>query len=115
MTQVPYSPMHGPEKQVSQEDMWKTLAKHSSPKIEVQSENIGQSPKAQHLVLQWQEPVRTGRLSGYLLTHCGTFSISKDIGKDDFVTYTAWRVSPKTELGIVATREAAELLCQAAP
>lgn len=107
--------MHGPEKQVTQEDMWKTLAKHSSPKVEVKIEKAGESPKAQLRVLQWCDPVRTGRLSGYLLSRCGTYSISKNEGADKFVTYTAWCIAPKAQLGIVTTREAAEALCQAAP
>jgi hypothetical protein len=120
MTQIPYNPMRKAEKYVTQEDMWTTLARHLSPNVQVQLPQEVPTPKAE---LRWLEPVRTGRLSGYVLTACGRYSISKDIGQGDAVTYTAWKRLPDLErhgkpwkqmpvnLGCALTRAEAEQLC----
>ena len=108
--------MRGPEKHLTQEDMWTTLAKHTKSELPKETPKAEATPKAELRVLEWCEPVRTGKLSGYVLTRCGTWSISKDVGKDDFITYTAWR--RKTErvdavmLGCRTTLTEAQHLCQ---
>ena len=102
--------MRKAEKFVSQEEMWSKLAKHSKSSVAVAT--------AQPEPLVWLEPVKTGRRSGYVLTACGGFSISKD-DCGTSVGYTAWdrRVVPPAmaiNLGCVATKEEAEMLCEAA-
>lgn len=100
--------------------MWKTLERHTGPKIGVKPQEVGESPKAKlREPLQWLEPVKTGRLSGYVLSQCGRYSISKDVGQNDFVTYTAWirrsakDLNDQVMLGCRTERVAAEYLCQA--
>lgn len=116
MTKAAYSPMHKPAKAVSQEDMWETLAKHSKSEVRIHRENVGQTPKAELRVpLQWLDPVKTGPISGYVLTACGQFSISKDSVRGAPM-YTAWdRRPPKPamaiNLGVRLERKDAEHLC----
>jgi hypothetical protein len=99
---MPYSPLHAPEKHVSQEDMWKTLSKNAKT-------------EAKPVPLQWEKPVRTGDRSGYMLEVHGRYSITKDANETG-VTYTAWRRATRTHaevnLGCVMKREEAETLCQ---
>lgn len=105
--------MRKEEKYVSQEDMWAKLAKHSSPKVEI-TPQAGEAPKEQLPALVWLEPVKTGRRSGYVLTACGAYSISKDASESS-ETYTAWRRGdPPTNLGCVMTKAEAEKLCEGA-
>jgi hypothetical protein len=118
-----YQPIRPPEKGVTQEDMWKTLAKHAQTEVEVHllrnAARVGASPKEKlrrPLPLVWKQPVKTGEISGYVLTRCGRFSISKDsvMGKP---MYTAWRRSetrdlPPLNLGVRLTRNEAERLCE---
>lgn len=119
MTQTPYQPMRKPQKVLTQADMWETLAKHSGLKIEVQPKEVGETAQPELRPLQWCDPVRTGRLSGYLLSQCGIYSISKDVGVDDFITYTAWiRRTAKDKqdqvmLGCRTLLDEAKYLCQA--
>lgn len=114
---VPYSPMHAPRKNVTTEAMWQTLAKHSSLPIKPPEE--GQTPKAELRVpLLWLDPVKTGPISGYVLTACGQFSISKDSVRGAPM-YTAWdRRPPKPamaiNLGVRLERVEAERLCELA-
>lgn len=104
MSQAPYSPMRKAEKFVSQEEMWTKLARHAKPTIVVKAP------------LEWLEPVRTGKRSGYVLTACGLWSISKD-DSGTSVSYTAWKRStdPATNLGCVASRAEAERLIEEVP
>jgi hypothetical protein len=99
---MPYSPLHAPDKHVSQEDMWKTLSKNAKTEAKPQP-------------LQWEKPVRTGDLSGYMLEVHGRYSITRDADAAG-VTYTAWRRATRTHaevnLGCVMKREEAERLCQ---
>lgn len=120
-----YQPIRPPEKQLTQEDMWKTLAKHAHAEVRILRENAAQSPKEKPAValrpLKWQKPVRTGELSGYVLSQCGRYSISRDSVKGA-VMYTAWKRSPpdadgryqlpKANLGVRLTRKEAEHLCE---
>src|SRR5262245_61254110 len=96
-----YQPMHPPQKEVSHEDMLRILARHAS--------------KTKRR-LEWDKPVKTGRLSGYMKTLCGGWSISKDACRDE-VSYTAWRSPTKTEatvnLGCRLKVEEAKALCEA--
>jgi hypothetical protein len=111
--------MRKPEKQVTQEDMWKILERHTGAPIQRKSSLVGESPKEKlREPLKWGEPVRTGRLSGYVLTACGRYSISKDVGVGDFITYTAWRVRMSSYeqpvlLGCRTSRIEAERIAQA--
>jgi hypothetical protein len=102
MTQMPYVPMHPPKKELTQEDMWRTLAKHA--------------PVPQKAPLEWEKPVKTGPKSAYILTRCGTYSVSKD-ASGDMVTYTAWkrptRGTPEINLGCRMTADEAKALCEA--
>ena len=107
--------------------MWETLAKYTKPPSSI-SNNVPderQSPKEKlRRPLAWLEPVKTGRLSGYVLTACGGYSISKDVSGES-VSYTAWKCLPDLQrhgkpwkqmpvnLGCVTTRAEAEALCAA--
>lgn len=114
MALTPYSPIHGPEKMVTQEDMWRVLEKHGGTRPEAV-----QTPKAEPAValqpLVWLTPVKTGDGSGYVLTQCGRFSIEKRKVKGKSM-YMAWlRKEPPHEsisLGIRLTRREAEHLCE---
>jgi hypothetical protein len=124
MTQMPYVPMRDAEKAVTQEDMWKTLAKHAPVEVRVQlSKTEAQTPKAESAIalepLLWNKPVWTGThdnpyVCGYILSQCGRFSICKDSvhGKE---MYMAWarREPPHASiiLGVRPTRAEAEVLC----
>jgi len=122
MAQVAYSPMHPPQKVVTQEDMWKTLAKHV-PQTSVKLPPAAQSPKEKAAPLEWHKPVRTGERSGFVQTVCGRFSISKDASGEE-VSYTAWRRMPDTmrdgrpykempvHLGVFKARADAEAICR---
>jgi hypothetical protein len=106
--------MHPPQKDVSQEDMWKVLEKHGGTRPKE-----GQTPKAELRKtlprLEWDKPVKTGENSGYLLSLCGLFSISKDSVKG-VAMYTAWRrrqgETPERMLGIRDHLAEAKHLCE---
>jgi|AGTN01.3.fsa_nt_gi hypothetical protein len=70
--------------------------------------------------LQWQKPVKTGQHGqGYILSECGTFSVTKDMHELGF-NYSAWDWRPKklgkpaVNLGIKQTKDEAIALCEAA-
>jgi len=114
MTQAPYQPIHAPQKQVTQEDMWQVLEKHGGTRPKA-----GQTPKAELLKLlpplEWDKPVRTGENAGYLLSLCGRYSISKDsvMGK---AMYAAWirrqGEIPERMIGIRDHLDEAKHLCE---
>lgn len=116
---MPYSPMHGPRKNVTQEDMWETLKRHLPPDSPLRDAGReARTPKAEPAValppIEWQKPVRTGENSGYLLSQCGHFSISKDSVRGKPM-YSAWRLIPDQPgqlIGIRLTRAEAERLCE---
>jgi hypothetical protein len=114
---TPYQPMRRPDKGVTQEDMWKTLAKHAKPDIQISPE--AQSPK-EKAPLEWKDPVWTSQHgqngAGYRETVCGRFTISKDAHELGF-SYTAWRREasiPPTILGLGASAKEAMKLCEEA-
>lgn len=114
---MPYQPMRRPEKGVTQEDMWKTLAKHSKPDVQVLPETQSAQQKSG---LEWKDPVWTSQNgpngAGYRETVCGRFTISKDAHELGF-SYTAWRREasfPPTILGLKPTAKEAMALCEAA-
>lgn len=110
--------MHGPEKNVTQEDMWKTLAKHSS--VPVKPPQSSESPEERlfRKPLEWCEPVRTGEKSGYVLSADGAFSVDKSPVKG-VPMYTAWarRQPPHASinLGVRLSLAEAQRLCELAP
>jgi hypothetical protein len=115
-----YQPMHPPAKEVSQEEMWTKIAKHTRGYVQVSP--VVASPK-ERSALEWLKPVRTGERSGYVQTVCGRYSISKDVVGPEII-YTAWRRVPGAirgakpykempiHLGVSMKREKAEELCQ---
>jgi hypothetical protein len=112
--------MRKAEKHVTQEDMWATLARHANVEVQVQLSKEREAPKEQLRVrepLKWHEPVKTGGVSGYVLSQCGRFSISKDSVKGKPM-YMAWlRKDPphdSVSLGIRLTLKEAEHLCELA-
>lgn len=119
MSQLPYSPMRAPEKHVTQEDMWETLKKHAQSEVELQlSKREGQTPKAELPVrkpLKWQKAVKTGEISGYMLSADGAFSVSKDSVRGKPM-YSAWKrdTDPATNLGVRLTLLEAQHLCELA-
>lgn len=114
-----YQPIRPPQKQCTQEEMWATLAKHTKAEVRVHVSNETQSPKEKSAPLEWQKPVRTGEMSGYVLTTCLKYSVSKDCvgGKP---MYLAWKcrfdASGKrelpTHLGIRLSLIEAQHLCE---
>lgn len=102
MTKAAYSPMHKPPKGLTQEDMWKTLSKHAP----VQIPKVEQTPKAElRPPLEWCEPVKTGSGSGYILSQCGRFSITKNPSQGKPM-YMAWlRKVPPTDSVILGVRD----------
>ncbi len=117
MAATPYSPMGKPEKHVTQQQMWETLAKRAKPQVAVRPET--QSPQAK-APLEWKEPVwtsdRGNRGSGYLETVCGRFTISRTEHELGY-SYSAWRREaefPPTSLGVVSNLDEAKKLCEAA-
>jgi hypothetical protein len=118
----PYSPLHEPQKVVTQEDMWTTLARHV-PEGSLKPPQATQSPKEKSVPLEWHKPVRTGERSGYVLTACGRYSITKD-AHGEAVTYSAWKRLPDTirdgrpykempiPLGVFKIRADAEAICR---
>jgi hypothetical protein len=116
MTQAPYQPMRKAQKAVTQEDMWSTLARHAKVEVRIHLEKAVEAPKEQRPPLEWCEPVKTGAISGYVLSRCGDFSISKD-SVNGAPMYSAWdrRTKPMaTLLGIRTARWEAEKLCEIA-
>lgn len=118
MTQTAYSPMHRPEKGLTQEDMWTTLAKHAQSEVQIHLQKVGETPKAELRIREpmvWQKPVRTGDNAGYVLSQCGRFSISKDC-VCGAPMYMAWRRRdpPHTSknLGVRLTLIEAQHLCE---
>jgi len=112
---MPYQPMRPVQKGVTQEDMWKTLARHAKPDIQANPET--QSPQAK-APLEWKPPVWTSPRgpegAGYRETVCGRFTISKDAHELGF-SYAAWRREkefPPTMLGIKKTGNDALKLCE---
>jgi hypothetical protein len=105
----PYSPIREPQKEVSQEEMWAKLAKHTKPRVEVKL-------PAETRPLEWQKPVKTSpHGAGYMLSACGKFSVTKDMHELGF-SYTAWlrTTQPATNLGCKLKKEEAMALCEAA-
>lgn len=118
MAQIPYQPMHSPQKQVTQEDMWETLKRHLPPgsSLEMKGSET-QSPKEKPAVarLKWCEPVETGEGAGYVLSQCGRFSIEfRQVHKARM--YMAWRRQipshNSVSLGIRTTSKEAVRLCK---
>lgn len=114
---MPYQPMKRPGKDITQEDMWKTLARHAKPEVDVQVQPAAQSPKEKS-ALHWNEPIWTSphgpNGAGYRETVCGRFTISKDAHELGF-SYTAWKREaqfPPTSLGVKATAKEAMKLCE---
>lgn len=114
---MPYQPMKRPEKGVTQEDMWKTLAKHAKPDIQIGPKTQSAQPKAP---LEWKDPVwtsdRGNRGSGYQETVCGLFTISRTEHELGY-SYSAWRREsefPPTSLGVVSSSDEAKKLCEGA-
>jgi hypothetical protein len=106
--------MHAPRKEVSQEDMWTTLAKHAP----VKRPQVVATAKPELPPLEWCEPVKTGALSGYVLTMDGHFSVSKDVVRGAPM-YTAWDRRPKPvamaiNLGVRLALVEAKKLCELA-
>jgi len=106
---MPYSPMHPPRKEITQEEMWQKISKH----VPADSLKALQPKKVEPL--KWDKPVRTGERSGYMLEALGRYSITKDADATG-VTYTAWRRATTSNhmaenLGCVDKREEAERLC----
>lgn len=116
MTQTPYNPLRRPEKYVTTEDMWTTLAKHSP--VPLQTPKGSESPKEKRRVLVWEKPVKTGELAGYVLSADGGFSVDKT-PVNGVAMYTAWaRRQPPHEsinLGVRTTLKEAQHLCEIAP
>lgn len=94
--EIPYQPMKGPQKQVSQTDMLAILEKHAQ-----RTGILVPQPKAQTLVenppaprvqsgLQWNKPEKgaTG-----VRTVCGRYSCSK-VTVNGKQTYEVWRLVP---------------------
>lgn len=112
MSQAPYNPMHPPQKAVTQEDMWKVLEKHGGTRPKE-----GQTPKAELPALpplEWAEPIKTGKNSGYVLTLCGRYSVSKDSVMGTAM-YNAWRRNTPDmpdHLGIRDRLDEAKHLCE---
>lgn len=124
MAQMPYSPMRGPEKLVTQEDMWTRLAKHAPAEVEIHRQKAAQTPKAEPAVallpLEWHKPEWTGppgdrHRCGFILSLCGRFSITRERVHGGEM-YEAWRrKDPAHEsipLGIRSTKREAEHLCE---
>lgn len=107
---LPFSPLHEPAKHVSHERMKEILASHT-PKAEepCKPNEVGETPKAE---LQWDKPMRTGPLSGYVLTLCGLYSVTLE-SVDGVRMYRAWK-RPSTDLGTATTAAEAQAICQAA-
>ncbi len=110
--------MHPPQKVVSQGDMWETLARHAKAEVQIHRGKAGKTAQPELRVretLVWQKPVRTGENSGYLLSACGRFSISKDCVKGTPM-YMAWlRKEPPHDsknLGVRLTLIEAQHLCE---
>lgn len=110
---LPYSPMHGPQKALTQEDMWSTLSKHCP--IPSQTPQVVATPKAEPPPLVWEKPVKTGEISGYMLSADGAFSVSKDSVRGAPM-YSAWKrnTDPATNLGVRLTLAEAQHLCELA-
>ncbi len=98
--------------------MQEILAKRSG--LDPEQVRVECEPKTEPLPLariQWQPPVRTGERSGYILSQCGKWSISKDLSGET-VSYTAWRCATQkydqpTHLGVRNSADEAKLLCEA--
>ena len=114
MAQQPYSPMHGKQKAVSQEDMWNLLEKHGGTRPKER-----QTPKAELRVplppLEWETAVRTGPNSGYALSKCGRYSVSM-VSVMGRAMFTAWARKqgdiPERMIGIRDRPQEAKTLCE---
>jgi len=94
--EIPYRPMKGPQKEVSQTDMLAILEKHahrtgvplSKPKVEVVVENP--PPPSLQSGLEWNKPEKgaTG-----VRTVCGRYSCSK-VTLNGKQSYELWRLVP---------------------
>jgi len=93
--EMPYQPMKGPQKEVSQADMLAILEKHakrtshaSLAKVEAVVENT--SPARVLPSLEWEKPAKgaTG-----VKTTCGRYSCSK-VTVSGKTTYEVWRLVP---------------------
>lgn len=77
---VPYQPMHGPKKEVSQERMLEILAKHSAAKVSVEIKPAGPDV-APTPGLVWQEPRKDTPNLWISLSKCERYSIHATRGK----------------------------------
>jgi len=104
--------------------MWAKLARHAPAEVEIQLSKAVQSPQEKPAVassplvwgeVKWTGPKDDPRLSGYILSQCGRFSINGRRVNRGY-HYMAWfRKDPPHEsvsLGIRTTRREAEHLCE---
>lgn len=94
--EIPYQPMKGPQKQVSQTDMLAILEKHAQrtgiPVSQPKAQTVVEDPPASGVQsgLQWNKPEKgaTG-----VRTVCGRYSCSK-VTCNGKQTYEVWRLVP---------------------
>lgn len=103
----PYSPLHKPQKPVSQDRMQEILSKNSS--------KATQSPQ-EKFSLKWLPPERTGPGTAMMRSECGQFRIDK-VESQLSVGYTCWRLRAadrglNQRLGSAGTKEEAIALCE---
>lgn len=94
--EIPYQPMKGPQKEVSQTDMLAILEKHAQrtgiPVSQPKAEAVVENPSSSRLQsgLEWNQPEKgaTG-----VRTVCGRYSCSK-VTLNGKQTYEVWRLVP---------------------
>lgn len=119
-----YNPMREPQKELTHDDMWKTLAKHGASRADVEVRPA--EPAGPHLqppaALVWQKPVHTKGLdgkpngTGYCISVCGQFVIAK-VKMGPEIVYTASKRRdgfPAAVLGSVKSFEEAKAVCERA-
>lgn len=115
--QMPYSPIHEPQKHVSQDEMWAMLAKRAKPQVAIQVPKAEETPKAEFLsLIEWLKPVKTGEGTAMLKSACGQFRIDR-VASQMSVGYTCWQMRPgqlNRRLGAADEAEVAKALCEAA-
>lgn len=115
--QMPYSPIHEPQKHVSQEEMWAKLAKRAKPPVSIQVSEAVPTPKAElRALIEWLKPVETGIGTAMLKSACGRFRIDR-VTTQTSVGYTCWQMLAgqlNKRLGAVDEAAAAKALCEAA-
>lgn len=123
----PYSPLHAPRKEVSEETMMETLKRRVRESVEkhINVAGAGSSQEASGAVaaanplptaaaLQWDKPVKTtSDGQGYQRSTCQRFVIAKTKNMGEFV-YTASRcaVPYAKPLGAFNTPELARAFCE---